>query len=52
MVVYGDGISGLGLVVVYGDGVCGLRLVVVYGSGDVYGGNLDGGETVMEVDLD
>ena len=38
MVVYGDGISGLGLVVVYDHGICGLRLVVVYGSGDVYGG--------------
>ena len=24
--------------VVYGDGICGLGLVVVYGSGDVYGG--------------
>ena len=28
----------LGLVVVYGDGISGLELVVVYGSGDVYGG--------------
>ena len=26
------------MVVVYGDGICGLGLVVVYGSGDVYGG--------------
>ena len=26
------------LVVVYGDGICGLGMVVAYGSGDVYGG--------------